>query len=756
MAIETKVGVYLCSGCGIGDSINCQQLAQVASNENKVPVCKVSPWLCSEENVDMIKKDIDNEKLNRVVIGACSQRYLSDVFKFDPKVFVDRVNLRENVSWTHKPNDEDTQMLAEDYIRMGITKVRNCEPPEPFKKDINETILVVGGGVTGMTSALAAAAAGYSVVLTEKEEQLGGWLNKLYKIPPTHSPYLEPELPKTDELISQIESHEKIKVIKSCLIEKISGEPGNFNVELKIEKSQTENLIVGSIVQATGTKEYDPNNLGDLGYGKFDNVITSIQLEEYFLSETDKSETDANNNKTNNIFNGKPIKSITFIQCAGSRDEKHLPYCSSECCSTSLKQALYIREKYPDALIYIIYRDMRTPAQHELFYKRVQNEDNVFLTKGDVVNINKNGNGSIFIDIDNTLLGNKIQIESELAVLANGMVPSTLVGNIETDTVESGEEGKTLDGKKAAASAEAGAKILNLTYRQGTDLPTLKYGFPDSHYICFPYETRRTGIYAAGSVRSPMDISMSIKDAYGAALKAVQVIHTAKEGKAVHPRSGDQSYPDFFLQRCTQCKRCTEECPFGTLDEDAKGTPLPNLTRCRRCGICLGACPERIISFKDYSINMISSMIKSIEIPDEFEEKPRILALLCENDAYPSLDIAGRNRLQYDPNIRVIPVRCLGSVNTVWIADALSRGFDGILLIGCKYGDDYQCHFIKGSELANKRMENVQEKLKQLVLEPERVKLITLSIDEYEKIPQIFNEFVEEITEMGFNPYKGM
>ena len=144
-------------------------------------------------------------------------------------------------------------------------------------------------------------------------------------------------------------------------------------------------------------------------------------------------------------------------------------------------------------------------------------------------------------------------------------------------------------------------------------------------------------------------------------------------------------------------------------------------------------------------------MIKAIEIPDEFEEKPRVLAFLCENDAYPSLETAGRNRLQYDPNIRVIPVRCLGSVNT-----ALSRGFDGILMIGCKYGDDYQCHFIRGSELANKRMENVREKLKQLVLEPERVKLITLSIDEYEKIPQIFNEFVEEITAIGFNPYKGM
>ncbi len=151
-----------------------------------------------------------------------------------------------------------------------------------------------------------------------------------------------------------------------------------------------------------------------------------------------------------------------------------------------------------------------------------------------------------------------------------------------------------------------------------------------------------------------------------------------------------------------------------------------------------------------------SSMIKAVDIPDEFEEKPRILAFLCENDAYPSLDIIGKYRLQYDPNIRVIPVRCLGAINVVWIADALSMGFDGIIMIGCKHGDDYQCHYIKGSELAEQRMENVQEKLKQLVLEPERVQIFNLSLDEYNKIPTIFNDFVEEITEMGFNPYKGM
>jgi quinone-modifying oxidoreductase subunit QmoB len=738
MTSENKVGVYLCSGCGLNESINFDELIKVATEENKVPICKISQWLCAEENVEMIRKDIENEGLNRLVIGACSQRFLFDVFTFNKNVYVDRVNLRENVAWTHEPNNEDTQMLANDYLRMGIAKVNNCEIPEPFHREINETILVVGAGLTGMTSAIAAAKKGFSVVLIEREDKLGGWLNNIYKTEPARPPYTELEISEKEKLISEIESNNKIKVFTSCLINKISGEPGNFTVTL----SNNETITIGAIIQTTGSKPYDAEKLGNLGYGKVENVMTGTQFEEYFT-----------NGKK--LLRGEPVESVAFILCAGSRDEKHLPYCSSTCCATSLKQALYVREKYPEALVYIIYKDIRTPAQLEHFYKRVQDEDNIFFTKGDIVKVEKSDN-TILIDIDETFLGGKIQIKSDIVVLATGTVPSTLVGEPESGAQIIDSDGKILDGKKAAQSAETGARILNLSYRQGTDLPTLKYGFPDSHYICFPYETRRTGIYAAGSVRYPMDFESCVEDAYGAALKAIQVIYTAKEGKAVHPRSGDQSYPDFFLQRCTQCKRCTEECPFGTLDEDVKGTPLPNLTRCRRCGICLGACPERIISFKDYSIQMISSMIKAVNIPDEFEEKPRILAFLCENDAYPSLDFAGRYRMKYNANIRVIPVRCLGSVNVVWIADALSRGFDGVLLIGCKYGDDYQCHYIKGSELASKRMENVQEKLKQLVLEPERVKLITLSIDEYKKIPDIFNSFVGEIVEMGFNPYKGM
>ncbi len=296
--------------------------------------------------------------------------------------------------------------------------------------------------------------------------------------------------------------------------------------------------------------------------------------------------------------------------------------------------------------------------------------------------------------------------------------------------------------------------ILHLQYRQGPEIPELQYGFPDSHFLCFPYETRRTGIYTAGCVKQPMDGGASVDDATGAALKAIQCMELTAQGKAVSPRAGDQTYPEFFLQRCTQCKRCTIECPFGVLDEDEKGTPLPNPTRCRRCGVCMGACPERIVSFKNYSVDIISSMLKAIDVPEEDEEKPRIVAMVCENDAYPAIDMAGINRLTYNPNIRVIPLRCLGSTNLVWIADAMSKGIDGLIMMGCKHGDDYQCHFIKGSELADVRLGKVQDTLSKLQLEAERIEIHQLSIDEYKKIPAIFDSFLEKIEEIGPNPFK--
>jgi quinone-modifying oxidoreductase subunit QmoB len=363
--------------------------------------------------------------------------------------------------------------------------------------------------------------------------------------------------------------------------------------------------------------------------------------------------------------------------------------------------------------------------------------------------------GLLSVEAHDELTNEDLVLENlDMVVLATGMVPATAFGE-EVELKSEEEEGEQEEVEDVPLDRIIASNILNLEYRQGPELPDLRYGFPDSHFICFPYETRRTGIYAAGCVRRPMGTATAAEDGYGAALKAMQCTELTAQGAAVHPRSGDLSFPEFFMQRCTQCKRCTEECPFGVINEDEKANPLPNPTRCRRCGVCMGACPERIISFKNYSVPMIGDMIKAIEVPDEYEEKPRVLVLACENDAYAALDMVGIRRREISPYVRVIPLRCLGSMNLIWIADSLSRGIDGVLLLGCQHGDNYQCHFIKGSELASIRLSKVSETLNRLALESERVHFETCSIIDYGRLPELFGQFMEMIDEVGPNPFKG-
>ncbi len=744
---EKKIAVWICRGCDIGASLDVEALEKLAA-ECGADLCRTHSYLCGDEGTELIKAGVELG-VNSLVVAGCSPRFHTDTFTFDG-CLTTRVDFRELVVWSHPPNDEDTQMLAEDYLRMGMARAKKASIPQPFDEKIDKTVLVVGGGISGMTAAMEAAKAGYDVVLVEKEAQLGGRLRGFSKLFPKTPPYRELEPVDLSGEIAEIEQHERITVHLGTTIESIAGQPGQFDVS--IQNGSPAQFRVGAIVQATGWKPYDASKLDHLGYAS-ENVITNVEMEELVAT-----------GKLSRPSDGKPAQRVAFVQCAGSRDENHLPYCSAVCCRVSLKQALQVRELAPDAQAFVLYKDIRTPGQYEDFYRRAQEDAEIFFTKGEVVAVKETSGGNLIVDVENTLLGEKIQVEADLVVLATGMVPqaadSEAIRQLRDahGIIEKGEAGAQLEAAKVTAEEledHASTTILNLNYRQGPDLPVLKYDFPDSHFICFPYETRRTGIYAAGCVRTPTDSDACREDAAGAAMKAIQCVELTTRGAAVHPRWEDASYPDFALQRCTQCKRCTEECPFGTLNEDEKGTPEVNLTRCRRCGICMGACPERIVSFADYSIEIISSMIKSIEVPDEDEDKPRLLGLLCENDAYPALDAAGLKRLQHSAWIRFIPVRCLGAINVVWVADALSKGYDGILMIGCKSGDDYQCHFIKGSELMGTRGENIREKLNQLALEEERVRVEEISISDYERLPEIINEFAKEIEDIGMNPFKG-
>ncbi|UCC45315.1 MAG: hydrogenase iron-sulfur subunit [Candidatus Zixiibacteriota bacterium] len=757
--MEDKIGVFICTGYGIAESIDVEALCKVVTDECNVPFCTTVDS-CEQDGLESIRDHIKSEGLNKVVVAGVSLRYYQEG-DFPEDVIVEKVPLREQVVWCHPAGDEDTQALAEDYLRMYIAKIQKMQPLEPFQPEetIDKGIMVVGGGITGLTAALEAATAGSEVRLVEKSDKLGGWLAKQHRSIPTKPPYRDLEETGVDALVARVTENPRIKVYTSAITSDITGAPGLFDVTLKSTtdgKPNAEDLDkfrVGAIIQATGWKPANP--LEGLAYGGDEDVILNVDLEEMVR----------NGGPMTRPSDGREVKTIAFIQCGGNGDKTRQSYCSSICCLTALKQALYLREQSDDAKAYIFYEFMRSPGHYEDFYRRVQEDPGVFFTRGEISEVVRDGNGHLVVTARDTMLGEQVQITVDMVVVAAGMVPNSADGEairaLESAGIAAVEGESDVVRKEAAEKAEQlkhheGTEILNLSYRQGPDLPVLEYGFPDSHFICFPYESRRTGIYPAGSVRQPVDGSASREDATGAALKAIQCVEMTSRGEAVHPRAGDKSYPDFLLQRCTQCKRCTEECPFGVLNEDEKGTPLVWATRCRRCGVCMGACPERIVSFKDYSVDIVASMIKAINVPDEFEEKPRILAFLCENDALPALDLAGLHRLEYSPYVRIIPVRCLGSVNVAWVKEAVSAGFDGVIFIGCKYGDDYQCHFIKGSELADSRGENMREKLEQMALESQRVELHQLQISEYDRLPVIFNDFAEMIEEIGMNPFKGM
>ncbi len=777
--MDKKYGMYICEGCGIGAALDLESLSGVAEEEGLA--AKSHPILCGKEGLELLQSDIAEKGVNTLILCACSRRVNYDIFKFEGCI-VDRVNLREQVVWSHPRSEfpaltEDQiddeihfdrlQMLAEDYLKMGMARVEKVDLPElHLLETLSRKILIIGGGITGISAALDASKTGYEVTIVEKGDTLGGYAAKLRKQLPTRAPFEELEPTIVDQKIKAVEADPNITVKTETVVARIAGEPGEFTVTLKKpgdkiefdvpyplpdemkvdEKGKEFNAeelhqkfleynegkqdvltldpdgeLFGAVVLAAGWRPYAPEEgeLAHYGYGQLPDVVTNHQFEAL-----------AAQGKILRPSDGKEAQAVVFIQSVGQGDDADFAYTGSVTSLVALKQAKYVREDYPEGKAYIFYQHMRTPGLQEYFYKNLQQDPGIFMTKGEVARVAKNGDG-LLVDAQDTLLGEKIQVKADMVVLATGMVPVT-----------------------------ADEPVINLAYRQG---PAFRDNdifdqYTDSNYICFPYETQRTGVYAAGSIRRGMTIEECMEDASGAALKAIQCLESVNRGVAVHPRSGDMTFPDFFFQRCTQCKRCTEECPFGALDDDEKGTPKPNPTRCRRCGTCMGACPERIIGFADYNIDSIGSMVKAIGVPseDDYEEPPfRVLALVCENDAYPTLDIAGLNRLSYSADVRFIPVRCLGSVNVIWIKDALAQGMDGVFLLGCKYGDDYQCHFVKGSELASIRMKKIGDALSSLALEEERVAQFEIGIDEYDKVPQIINDFVESIEEMGPNPFKG-
>ena len=410
-------------------------------------------------------------------------------------------------------------------------------------------ILVIGGGIAGLTAAIEAAEVGYDVFIVEKEPYLGGRVAAMNK----YFPKLCPPYCGLEINFSRIKNNSRIKLLTLANVTEISGQPGDFNVAVTLNpryveldkctacnecvavcpverlnefnlgmdltkaiylphimalptkyviddkvcleaecakcvkvcrydainlgmEPETIQLKVGSIVLTTGWEPYDATKIDNLGFGKYGNVLTNIMMERL------ASIGGPTRGQIIRPTDGKEVGSIAFVQCAGSRDENHLPYCSAVCCLASLKEAIYVRDQYPDSKVYIFYIDMRTPGIYEDFYQKTQSDESITFVKGKVSKIEEDlKTKDLIVEADNILLGEKIRLKVDMVVLATGMVPVAR------------ESGMT-----------------------GADIGYDEYGFTVNN--------QKTGIYAAGVVRRPMDVASSVRSGAGAALKAIQCI----------------------------------------------------------------------------------------------------------------------------------------------------------------------------------------------------------------------------------------
>ena len=754
MGNDIKTGIYLCTCNGeIDKVIDVDSLAKEASEWPGIITVHKDAFLCSDDAIRKVREDVKEFGLDRILIAACSPFFKAEEFSGlgINKYLVERVNIREQCSRVHSNDPENATKKAKAMLRVFLEKVKYSHPLQLLQLPSLRSALVIGGGVAGINASIDIAGTDNEVFLIEKNPFLGGRVAGFHK----YFPRMCPPSCGLELMFSKIKSNPNVHVLTSSEIDTISGSPGNFEVLIRTspryvnevcvlcgkclevcpqnavvypegfpypgipainkgfcavdcnkcaeicpvdaidldEDVKVNNVKAGAIVLATGWEPFDPAPITELGYGRLENVVTNMEFERI-----------AKKQKT---FFDKP-KRVAFIQCVGSRDERYLPYCSDVCCMVSIKQALFLKETNPDNEVYIFYNDIRTPGEYEELYQKARQARVIFI-KGIPSELRQDEPEKVNFSVFDTVAGERLDITTDMVVLATGMKPSQ----------------GTIDLKDKIGIA------LN------------KNNFIESHIQCYPQDTHRNAVFSAGCCRAPMDVSRSIESAGTAAIKTLRFFNNCIE---ITPDN-----PIVNTLKCDVCKRCIEECPFKAYSFDEKGFPKSDILKCRRCGVCMGGCPLAAISLGDFSIEQLSEMIDAIDKSCLGDDEPVILGFLCKNDAYRAVDDAGLKSIKYPPNFLGVMVPCAGAVNGAIIAKAISTGIDGILIAGCP---DNQCHYVQGSALAKVRLTDISNKLREMYLEPERVRFISISRDESERFTEIVKEYVEELKKMGRNPLR--
>ena len=557
---EPKVGVFVCScGTNIAGVIDVKDVTEYASTLPAVAYVENNLFTCSTDTQDLIAEKIKEKNLNRVVIAACTPRTHEPLFQETlqniglNKYMIEMANIRNQNSWVHPNEPEKATAKAKDQVRMAIAKVIRNYPLNDIEVNVTPKALVVGGGLAGMSSALSLATQGYETVILEKKAKLGGMAHELFET--WKGENVKTEL---DHLLSAVEKNDRIRICTNTTLESVSGSVGSFIGEIKQDNNK-ETLEFGACVLATGGKAYVPD---EYLYNQESRVITLLELDKILVQDKSSIE---------------KADTTVFIQCVGSRDSQR-PYCSRVCCTSAIKNAVFLKKMNPDMNIFVLNRDIRTYADREVLYKKARELGVIFISynqtsKPEVVKDGEDLNVKIFDPISQLPL----EITADYVVLSTAILP-----NDNSSLVDIFKCGVNSDGFLSEAH------------------PKLR-----------PVDSTVDGVFLAGLCHYPKPINESIAQGKAAASRA-GVILSKKTMKL-------DAIKSHVTHHCDGCALCLDVCPYNAIEleeyeENGKKHKRIKTDKalCKGCGICAATCPKEGVVVEGFTQSQLKAQVDTI------------------------------------------------------------------------------------------------------------------------------------------------
>ena len=554
--LEPRIGVFVCHcGSNIGGVIDCQRVADVARQFDKVEFATNLIYTCSPDGLLAIKEKIAEHNLNRVVVASCTPRTHEPLFQetlkeagLNPYLF-EMANIRDQCTWVHTRLGNLTEDKAIDLVAMAVGRARQIEALTCQTYIPKRSGLIVGGGIAGMTAALSIADQGYDVHLVEKTDRLGGFSAKVKR---TVEGYDPSELLK--EIQGRVESHDRITVYKNSTVQECKGFSGDFKSKVSVDGNTVE-IEHGAAIIATGANESTP---AEYMYGADDKVMTQLGLEELIVNEPEKI---------------RNFKEVVMIQCVGSREQGNM-VCSRVCCTEAIKNALSIKKINPAANVAVLYRDVRTYGFKEDYYNQARQAGVLFfrydLDNKPVVDRDSSGNIEVCARDLNSML--ELSFSPDVLALSAAMKTS--------DDIE---------------DVSAAFKVtLNLE----------KF-FLEAHMKLRPVDFSSDGLFLCGTCHGPKFIDESITQAQAAAGKAVSIL-----SRDVMHISGVVSVVDG--DGCAACLTCVRTCPYDVPQINEDGVAEIEAAMCHGCGICTSECPAKTIQLMHYKDAQVIAKAKAL------------------------------------------------------------------------------------------------------------------------------------------------